>query len=710
VSVHVCDVAYLFGGVHSGPVTNRLASATSPYLQQHADNPVDWWEWGPEAFAEAERRDVPVLVSIGYAACHWCHVMAHESFEDAEVADQLNRRFVAIKVDREERPDVDAVYMAATVAMTGMGGWPMTVFVTPGGRPFFAGTYFPAEPMAGLVSFRQVLTAVDAAWLDRRREVEGSAAAVSRALADQSDVGHSPAGVLDRAVADAALVAARAVFDTSRGGFGDAPKFPPSMLLEWLLRRAARPGATDDRSSLRALEMASVTLRAMARGGMYDQLAGGFARYSVGASWAVPHFEKMLYDNAQLLRVYAHWWRLTADPLAARVVTETAEWLLSELRTGEGAFASSLDADSRDSDGVLREGAFYVWTRDELLEVLGPDDGAWVADLCRVFDGGSFERGTSTLQLPADPDDLERWSRLRARLREVRGGRPRPARDDKVVTAWNGLAIAALADAGSLFERPLWVEAAADAASHLLRVHVRPDAGGRLVRASRDGAAGAAPGVLEDYADLAEGLLALVSATGEARWLEAAGALLDAVLTGFVDDDGVLYDTAGDATDPVLAGVRRPREVTDGPVPSGTAAAAGALLTYAAFAGSSEHRRVAEWALAASLVHAPQSPLVAGWALAVLEAHVDGPRQVAVCGPVDDPATVALHRVAVATTAPGAVVVSGLPDAPGLPLLAGRPLVAEKPTAYVCRGFVCERPTTDLAELAAQLSAADPRG
>jgi len=684
-------------------VANRLARATSPYLQQHADNPVDWWEWGPEAFAEAKRRDVPVLVSIGYAACHWCHVMAHESFEDPEIAGLLNARVVAVKVDREERPDVDTVYMAATQALTGSGGWPMTVWVTPDGRPFYAGTYYPPRPIGGTPAFRQVVEAVAEAWATRRDEVVASAARISAAVARAGPAADGSVP-LDALLADTALTATGVAYDEVRGGFGGAPKFPPSMLLEWLLRRSRRGGPRDRRAA-RAMEMASRTLEAMARGGIYDQLAGGFARYSVDATWTVPHFEKMLYDNALLVRVYAHWWRATGSPVARRVAEETATWLLAELRTPEGGFASSLDADSPGADGIPREGAYYVWTPTQLREALGEDDGAWVADLCRVFEGGSFERGTSVLRLPSDPPDPGRWAVLRDRLRATRAARPAPSRDDKVVTAWNGLAIAGLADAGDLLGRRDWVVAAREAADLLLRLHLVPGPGGaRLVRASRDGEAGRAAGVLEDYADLAEGLLALVGATGEARYLAAAGDLLDTVTGHFKALDGSLVDTADDQTDPVVARVRRPREVIDGPTPCGSAAAAGALVGYAALSGSNRHREAAERALVEPLLLAGEHPTAEGWALAVLEAIVDGPRQVAVVGPPDDPATDELRRVALAGAAPGAVLVAGVPDSPGLPLLAGRPLVDGGPTAYVCRGFVCDRPITAPEQLAAALA------
>ena len=539
-------------------MSNCLANSTSPYLLQHADNPVDWWEWGPEAFAEAKRRDTPIFLSIGYSACHWCHVMAHESFEDPATAADLNAGYVAVKVDREERPDVDAIYMQATVALTGHGGWPMTVFLDHDGRPFFAGTYYPPQPRGGLPSFRQLLAGIGEAWRDRRDDVASASVRIAEALAQQrrsSADGEPPTPAdLDRAVA---LVAQDA--DLVRGGFGGAPKFPPSMLLEFLLRHAALTG--DDA----ALRLAEPTLVAMARGGMYDQLAGGFARYSVDADWVVPHFEKMLYDNALLLRVYAHWWRATGNPLAERVVRGTAGFLLRELRTPEGGFAAALDADSEG-----REGAFYAWSPADLVAALGPDDGRWAADLLAVSEVGTFEHGTSTLQLRHDPDDAGRWESVRSRLLAARAARPRPARDDKVVAAWNGLAIAALAEAGALLEEPEWVEAAAGAADLILAVHLGADGTDQLARTSRDGRPGSSPGVLADYGDVAEGLQALYQATGDDEWLAFAGIVLDVAIGHFADGDGGFFDTADDA--PAL--IHRPGDVTDDAEPSGWAAVA----------------------------------------------------------------------------------------------------------------------------------------
>jgi uncharacterized protein YyaL (SSP411 family) len=668
------------------PVPNRLATATSPYLLQHADNPVDWREWGEEAFAEARERGVPVLVSVGYAACHWCHVMAHESFEDEATAAQMNAGFVCVKVDREERPDVDSVYMAATQALTGQGGWPMTVFTTPDGAPFYCGTYFPPRPHPNMPAFRQVLDAVTDAWTNRRDELENAGGKIVAAISSRLDLGApSP---LSPELLDDAVGALADSYDRHAGGFGGAPKFPPSMVLEFLLRAHARRGDAN------TLGMAAHTAEAMARGGIYDQLAGGFARYSVDAGWVVPHFEKMLYDNALLLRVYSHLWRSTGADWARRVADETAAFLVRDLGTAEGGFASALDADT---DGV--EGLSYVWTPAQLREVLGDDDGAWAAEVFTVTPEGTFEHGSSTLQLLRDPDDLERLARVRAALAGARALRPQPARDDKVVTAWNGLAIAALADHGALTGDAGLVAAAGRAAELLHTTHW---VAGRLRRASRDGAAGAHAGVLEDYGDLAEGLLALHAATADPRWLTWAGELLDVVAEQFVDADGQWHDTAADAE----ALVHRPFDPADGPTPAGIAAAAGALVSYAALAGSPEHRARGEEALASLARLVAQAPRAAGWAAAVGEALVAGPLEVAVSGPAGAQRD-ALARAARSSSSPGAVVVAGEPGAPGVPLLADRPLVGGSAAAYVCRGFVCSAPVTELSALSAAMAGAD---
>ena len=676
---------------------NRLAGSTSPYLLQHADNPVDWWEWGDAAFDEAVRRDVPVLLSVGYAACHWCHVMAHESFEDDATAAFVNTHFVAIKVDREERPDVDAVYMEAVQSLTGQGGWPMTAFLTPTGHPFYAGTYFPPQPAHGMPSFRQVLEAVARTWEDRRGEVEDAAGRIAGQLGGDRlpSAGQPP----DPGRLDAAARRLATEFDAEHAGFGRAPKFPPSMVLEFLLRHHAR---TSDPQSLAMVEE---TCQQMARGGMYDQLAGGFARYSVDRAWVVPHFEKMLYDNALLLRVYAHWWRATGTPLAKRVVIETAEFLLRDLRTSQGGFASALDADTV-VDGRSIEGATYVWTPAQLAEVLGTDDGQWAAGLLGVTPAGTFEHGTSTLQLHHDPDDAERWGRVRSRLLTARQARPQPSCDDKVVAAWNGLAIAALADAGSLLQRPDWVDAAVECADLLVRIHL--DDHGRLARVSRDGRVGQHPGVLEDHADVAEGLLALVAATGDPVWLSFAEQLVDVVITRYARPSGGFFDTADDAVDSRLSVIKRPQDPTDNATPSGLSAAAGAMLTFASYTGSALHRDAAEGSLGVYDVLADQAPRFAGWGLAVAEALAAGPAEVAVVGPVDDPGRAELYRTALLGTSPGAVVVAGDPhDAAShaVPLLQDRPLVGGRPAAYVCRQFVCAAPTTDPAQLAAEIGA-----
>jgi uncharacterized protein len=682
---------------------NRLASATSPYLRQHADNPVDWHVWGDDAFAEARRRDVPVLLSVGYAACHWCHVMAHESFEDAQTAAVMNEHFVNIKVDREERPDVDSVYMEATQAMTGQGGWPMTCFLTPTGEPFYCGTYFPPAPRHGMPSFGQVLEAVATTWRERRPEVVRAAGEIVVHLDSPPPAGGAAPGA---ATLDLAAERLSAEFDGADAGFGGAPKFPPSMVLEFLLRNTVRTG------SARALAMVEQTCERMARGGMYDQLGGGFARYSVDHAWVVPHFEKMLYDNALLLRVYLHWWRLTRTPLAERVVRETAEFLLRDLRTAEGGFASALDADS---EGV--EGKFYAWTPDELRAVLGAAQGDEAAAVFGVTEAGTFEHGSSTLQLRRDPADPAGFARLRERLWAARSERVPPGRDDKVVAAWNGLAIAALAEAAELLGVPAYRTAAVAAAELLVGVHT--DGSGRLVRTSRDGVAGTSPGVLEDYGDVAEGYLALLAATGDPVWLDRAGALLDIVLERFGDGAGGFFDTADDAE----RLVRRPRDPTDGATPSGRSAAAGALLTYAALTGSSRHRDAAAAALGIAGRLAERAPRAAGWALAVAEALAAGPVEVALVGAPGDPRLAALRETALRSPEPGAVVVAGRPDetagtngvggvggtggtdgsAARVPLLSGRPLVDGRATAYVCRNFVCDRPVTDPAELAAKI-------
>ena len=666
-------------------MANRLANATSPYLLQHAENPVDWWEWGEDAFDEARRRGVPIFLSIGYSACHWCHVMAHESFEDERIAAYVNENFVAVKVDREERPDIDSVYMEATVAMTGHGGWPMSVFMDHEGRPFYTGTYFPPEPRHQMSSFPQILQAVTDAWVSRRTDIEAAGKRIVDALSKR-ELAPSAERPPTLEELDSAVTSLMADFDAQFGGFGGAPKFPPSMVLEFLIRYASFPGAAH---APEALNMTDRTLEAMARGGMYDQLGGGFARYSVDDKWVVPHFEKMLYDNALLLRVYLHYWRLTGSPLAKRVATETAEFLVRDLTTAEGGFASALDADS---EGV--EGKFYAWTPQQLIDALGVDDGAWAAALFNVTPQGTFEHGTSTLQLLQDPDDWSRWSLVRARLWRAREDRVHPGRDDKVVASWNGLAIAALAEAGQLLGEDSWIDAAVQAADLLVSVHLGADDDDRLCRTSKDARPGNNRGVLDDYGSVAEGFLALAQVTGEVAWLQFAGVLLDVAVQHFGDGEGGYFDTADDAPDLV----RRPRDPADNAEPSGWFAVTNALITYAALTGSTEHREVAERGLGIVTALAERAPRGVGWGLVAACAIVAGPLEVAVVVP-DDRYEDPLIATAFASTSPGTVVAWGRAG-DDQPLLRDRGLIDGASSAYVCRNFVCDRPVTSAPNLA----------
>jgi len=662
-------------------VVNQLVSATSPYLRQHADNPVHWRQWTPEALEEAATRDVPILLSIGYAACHWCHVMAHESFEDDQVAAAMNGGFVNIKVDREERPDLDAVYMNATVALTGQGGWPMTCFLTPDGRPFFCGTYYPKP------NFLQLLAAVTETWRSRRGEVEEASDRIAgelRSMAQGLPGGGPP---VQPALCDHAVAAALQDEDVQRGGFGGAPKFPPSALLEALLRNRERTG------DILPLETVERTCTAMARGGIYDQLAGGFARYSVDASWVVPHFEKMLYDNALLLRVYAHWARRTSDPLARKVTDETARFMIEGLGAG-GMFTSSLDADT---DG--REGLTYVWTPVQLREVLGDDDGRWAAQLFNVTEAGTFEHGSSVLQLLSDPDDPERFDRVRSALLAARLTRPQPGRDDKVVTAWNGLAITALAEASVALDRPELLDAAAQCARSIVDMHV---VDGRLRRASLGGRVGDSAAILEDHATLATGLLTLYQLTGDGSWLDAATGLLDVALDHFADPDreGRWFDSADDAEQLMI----RPADPLDGATPSGASTIAEALLLAAHLVPADRAER---YAAAADATLASATPILArlarsgGHWLAVAEAAVRGPIQIAVaCDPQHSELLFAARELA-----PGGAVVVGGP-VNSSQLLLDRDRVDGADAAYVCRGRVCDLPVTTRQDLAAALGAA----
>jgi uncharacterized protein len=632
---------------------NRLAHETSPYLLQHADNPVDWYPWGEEALSRARAEDKPILLSIGYAACHWCHVMAHESFEDEETASLMNERFVNVKVDREERPDLDSIYMDAVVAMTGQGGWPMTVFLLPSGEPFLGGTYFPPEPRHGMPAFRQVLTAVSDAYRERRGDVGRQAQALVEAVRKSGELAPSAEPLTDSLLGDA-VRGLRRQFDPEWGGFGGAPKFPPASVLEFLLRMHNRTGDEE------TLGMATRTLDAMSAGGMYDLVGGGFHRYSVDERWLVPHFEKMLYDNALLVPVYLHGWLVTGEERYRRVAEQTLDYLLRELRLPEGGFASAQDADT---EGV--EGLTFTWTTEEgaPAELLQP-----------------FEHGRSIVRGELD-------EALRQRLFEVREQRPKPLRDDKVIAAWNGLALAALAEAGRRLERPDLVAAAHDLAGFLLRSLSRED--GRLYRSWRAGTA-KHDGYLEDYADVANGLYELHVATGELRWLEEANRLARLAIELFGDEErGGFFLSPVDGEELVA----RKKDLEDHPTPSGNSMLAFVLLRMARIWGEDDLERRAAGVLRLVRDAIPRAPVAFGHALNALDLYLSPPREIAVIGSPADEVT----KAALADFDPNAVVAFGPSDE--IPLLAGKDYVNGRPAVYVCERFACRAPVTDPSKL-----------
>jgi uncharacterized protein YyaL (SSP411 family) len=664
---------------------NRLAGETSPYLLQHAHNPVDWYPWGPEALTRAKDEDKPIFLSIGYAACHWCHVMERESFEDAATAADLNRDFVAVKVDREERPDLDQVYMAAVQAMTGGGGWPMSVFLTPDGKPFYGGTYFPPEPAHGMPAFRQVLAGVAKAWHDERDEVLAAGGRMVASLIEHNQTVTSD-DAPTRELLDTATAAIEAGFDAGNGGWGRAPKFPQPMTIEYLLRRAATTGDP------RPLAVARRSLDAMAAGGIHDQLGGGFHRYATDAIWLVPHFEQMLYDNAQLARVYIHGFALSGDTRYRDVARGTLDYLLRELRRDDGTFAASQDADT---EGI--EGATFVWTAAEIREVLG-DDAPLFTAAYDVTEPGNWE-GRTILRRVLPIGDEAQEARLvaaRERLLGVREKRAQPARDDKALAAWNGLAIAALAEGGRLGDAR-YVDAAVTAAEALVAGLLRPD--GRLGRSWKDGRA-TGEGVLEDYADVADGLLALYQATFDERWFVTARQLADAILDHFVDPAGGFFDTADDHEELIT----RPKDVQDNAVPAGGSMATGVLLKLAALTGESRYSAAAERAIATVIPYLARYPTgFANW-LSAAHLAIEGIDELAIVGPPADEASAALIAVATTGFRPNLVLaVSPDPSASAVPLLAGRQLIDGRPTAYVCRDFACRLPVTDPAGLRAQL-------
>ncbi|MGN6379273.1 MAG: thioredoxin domain-containing protein [Gaiellales bacterium] len=662
---------------------NRLAGETSPYLLQHASNPVDWRPWGEEAFAEARQRDVPLLVSVGYSACHWCHVMEHESFSDPGTAELMNRLYVNIKVDREERPDVDAVYMDAVVSMTGHGGWPMTVFLTPDKRPFYGGTYYPPEPRHGMPAFRQVLEAVSATWRERRAEVTAMAGRLTDVLqrAAQQAPSDEP---LDTRLLDDAVANLAGSYDRRWGGFGGAPKFPPASVLGFLLREHDRSGSPE------ALEMARGTLDGMALGGMYDVIGGGFHRYSVDPVWLVPHFEKMLYDNALLAVAYLEGWAVTGDAGWRAVAEATLDYMLRELLLPEGGFASSQDADTLGEEGVT-----YVWTPDQLRRVLGSGADAAIEHF-GVTEQGNFEGATILRPVGPEPDGMPE---IRRRLLEARAERPQPGRDDKVLAAWNGLALAALAQGGWRLGRPDMLAAAERLAAFLRDRMTDPD--GRLLRSHRAGQS-RIPGYLDDHAAVAHGLLELYTATGTAAHLDWAQELSDQAVARFADPhNGGFFFTAGDGEQMVA-----PRkEIEDNPTPSGNSLMATVLLRLARLHGDAEREELAVGVARLSAGHARRMPHGFGHLLQAVELHLAPPREVAVVGPAGDPATRELADAVRSGFHPTVVYAFGDGDPSPLPLLEGRGLVDGRPAAYVCERFACRRPETDPAAAARALSA-----
>lgn len=682
---------------------NRLAEETSPYLLQHKDNPVDWYPWGDEAFRRAAEEDKPIFLSVGYSACHWCHVMAHESFEDEQIARYLNENFVSVKVDREERPDVDAVYMDAVQAMTGQGGWPMTVFLTPLGEPFYGGTYFTAHEGRGVPSFPRILEGVASAFHDRRDDL-------NRAAGEMSDFIRS-ATVLPPSRSEPAVDvlddAARTLvsdFDPIHGGTRGAPKFPQPMNIEFLLKQYNRTG---DQAMLAA---ALTTLRKMAQGGIYDHIGGGFHRYSVDEIWLVPHFEKMLYDNALLARVYLSAYQITRDSLFRRVAEETLDYVLRELTSPEGGFYSAQDADSEGE-----EGRFYVWTPDQIEDVLGPEDSALIQELYGVTPEGNFEgRNILHLERPVEVSSpaqgierqllSQRVADARHKLYEARARRVRPGRDEKVLVAWNGLMLRALAEAAVVFERHDYLEAARRNAELVAGQMAAPseDSTVRLFRTYKDGRAHV-NGFAEDYAAYANGLLSLYEATFDTRWIALARDLTRTLLEHFSDERGGFFTTA-DFHEKLVA---RPKELYDNAVPSGNSEAAEALLRLYLLTAEPDYERYAIEAMRPLLDVARRAPAAFGRLLSALDFYLSSPVEIALVGDLDGADMGPMLRAVREPYLPNKVVAGRMPGddeaAHVVPLLEGRPQVGGRPTAYVCRNYVCEAPTTDVAELSRQL-------
>jgi uncharacterized protein YyaL (SSP411 family) len=650
-------------------MANRLAHETSPYLLQHKDNPVDWYPWGEEALTRAREEDRPLLVSIGYSACHWCHVMERESFEDPAVAALMNEHFVCVKVDREERPDVDAIYMDAVQAMTGHGGWPLNAFLTPDGVPFYAGTYYPPAPRQNMPSWPMVLEGIARAWREQRKEITESSERIVERLRASAAI-QAPDAELDPSTLDAAQAVLRRTYDADWGGWGGAPKFPAASVIEFLLRRGER-------------QMALHTLRRMATGGMYDQVGGGFARYSVDNRWLVPHFEKMLYDNALLARAYLHGFQVSSEPFFERVARETLDWTLRELRQDEGGFASALDADS---EGV--EGRFYVWRLDEVRAALPLDLAETAIEHFGMTEAGNFEGANIPVRATPDP---ERLREIKAGLLAAREERVRPGLDDKRLTAWNALMISALADAGAVLGEPRYLDAARAAADFIGRELRGPD--GRLLRTYNRGTAHL-NAYLEDHAFLLEALLALYEATFEPRWFGEAERVANEILERFADPErGGFFSTAADH-EPLIA---RRKELEDAPIPSGSSAAAFGLLRLSRLTGEARYEEAALGVIRLLHTIAPQHPSAFGHLLQAIDFQLADVREVALVGPDREP----LERVVREAFRPHVVLAGGDPD--GVPLLEGRAPVGGRAAAYVCEHFACLRPVTEPDELRALL-------
>ncbi len=680
---------------------NRLQLETSPYLLQHADNPVDWFPWGPEALARARSESKPIFLSIGYAACHWCHVMAHETFDDPQVAAFMNGGFVNIKVDREERPDLDSIYMQAVVAMGGQGGWPLSVFLTPEAKPFFGGTYFPPTRRHGLPAFREVLEAVVEAWRDRRDQVQASSGQIAAHLDEKTASAQAPP--LDPLVLDRAADALFRTYDWSHGGWGGAPKFPQPLAIEVLLERFHR------RHDSLALDMATHALRSMAHGGMFDVIGGGFHRYSVDNDWLVPHFEKMLYDNALLGRVYLHAWQVTGEPLFLDVADQTLGFLLREMRDPAGGFYSSLDADSEGE-----EGKYYWWTPYELRQAIQePGLAGFALAAFGITAEGNFE-GRSLARMSSDLEGAAQRAGLdpahagetllvaRAAMLAGRSRRVRPGCDDKVLAEWNGLLLQTLAEGARATGRREYREAASSLGSFLAD---RMMTNGRLCRSYREGQTHGT-GFLGDYAAVGQGFLALYQTDFDLPWLRQAQAMAEVILVRFADPAGGFFDTPDDHE--LL--ITRPKSVQDGPLPSGNASVVSLMLRLHALTGEDRYLTSAESSLRAVQSEASRYPIAfAAW-LSALDFALGPVRQVAVVGDPGSRSFQSLLAIAQKGYAPRLVAAAGPAWQPGFPrLLEGRTPIDGRPAAYLCEGFVCREPTMDPRELEAQLRSEAPQ-